>query len=364
MTGDISGTDISLTVPYGTDVTALVATFTTTGTSVIVEGGSQTSGPTANDFTNSVTYRVTAEDGTTQDSTVSVNSEEFYISPNIGKLCTVPTGSFKYSSDPADICTIDTFSLGESEITRAQFLAVMGADPSNSDHSSGTDNPVQTLNWYHCIAFCNKLSIMEGLTPVYTVTVGGTDIDFESLAYADIPTADNGDWNSLTTDWDANGYRLPTEMEWMWAAMGATLDARSGDIVNDINTDGLNKGYAGSTESGLSQNNIADYGWINANYDGKTHPVKEKLPNEVGLYDMTGHVAEWTWDLYGAWPSGTQVNYRGPNTGTKRTVVGGHWADWCSNEEYYLYARGEDLDGPGVKYELTASIIGFRVARY
>lgn len=142
------------------------------------------------------------------------------------------------------------------------------------------------------------------------------------------------------------------------------MDARSGDIVNGINTDGLNKGYAGSIESGLSQNNIADYGWINANYDGTTHPVKEKLSNELELYDMTGNVAEWTWDLYGTWPSGTQVNYRGPDTGTKRTAVGGYWADWCSNEEYYLYARGWDMDGPGVKYEQTASILGFRVARY
>ena len=79
------------------------------------------------------------------------------------------------------------------------------------------------------IAFANKLSIDEGLTPVYGVTVGGTPINWEALAYDDIPDASDNDWDAATADWDADGYRLPTEMEWMWAAMGVDQDAKPGD---------------------------------------------------------------------------------------------------------------------------------------
>ena len=86
-------------------------------------------------------------------------------SPNIGLLKVVPAGSFQRDSTVTNISTVTTaFRMSEKEITRAQFLDIMGTDPSYAIYSTGTDDPVQTTNWYHAIAFCNKLSIAEGLT--------------------------------------------------------------------------------------------------------------------------------------------------------------------------------------------------------
>jgi len=93
-----------------------------------------------------------------------------------------------------------------------------GNRSSDTGHSIGISDPVQHIDWYHAIAFCNKLSIAEGLDQVYSVS----GVDFTTLTYGGIPTSDDTDWDDANADWSANGYRLPTEMEWMWAAMGAT----------------------------------------------------------------------------------------------------------------------------------------------
>jgi formylglycine-generating enzyme required for sulfatase activity len=113
---------------------------------------------------------VTAEDSSTQSYTVVVNIDQGYFSDHIGYSCYIPAGSFQYSSNSEDVCSISSaFRLSECEITRTQFSTIMGTDPSLASQSSGNNDPVQTLNWYHTIAFCNKLSIEEGLSPVYTV---------------------------------------------------------------------------------------------------------------------------------------------------------------------------------------------------
>jgi len=122
--------------------------------------------------------------------------------------------------------------MSEKEITREQFEAIMGTDPTDITHSSGITDPVQKPRWYQAIAFCNKLSIAEGLTPVYEVGV----VDFNHLIYGDIPIGSDSAWNAVTATLTNNGYRLPTEMEWMWAAMGATSDRSNGYTGTGINT--------------------------------------------------------------------------------------------------------------------------------
>jgi len=110
----------------------------------------------------------------------------------------------------------------------------MREDPSDTEFSSGSMNdPVQNVNWYHAITFCNKLSIKENLSPAYSVKKDGQELDWKNLPSSAIPTRDNYDentadyddyedmvgdidWNNVVCDWDATGYRLPTEMEWMW----------------------------------------------------------------------------------------------------------------------------------------------------
>jgi formylglycine-generating enzyme required for sulfatase activity len=432
-----TGKTIAVAMPFGTDVTALVATFTTTGASVKVDSTVQTSGTTAHNFTSPVTYTVTAADATTQDYVVTVtvaanpakaitaftfptstgttiteaahtiavtvpfgtvvtalvptiaistgasispltgvannfttprtytvtaadSSTQAYVvtvtiasadytSVNIGTLKYVPAGSFQRDATSTNISTISAaFRMSRYEITRAQFLAVMGTDPSDLTYSTGTSDPVQMVNWYHAIAFCNKLSIAEGLTSVYSVS----GVDFSTLTYATVPTTSDPNWNAATATWTNTGYRLPTEMEWEWAAMGATSDRSNSYTGTDTNTTGYTKGYAGSIEAGGAQVNIGDYAWTSGN---KSHPVGTKLANELGLYDMSGNVWEWNWDWYDGYPTGTQTDYRGAASGAGHVLRGGAWSDGASATVAY---RSYNSDPNG-----RDGNIGFRVVR-
>jgi formylglycine-generating enzyme required for sulfatase activity len=235
----------------------------------------------------------------------------------------------------------------------------MGTDPSNTTYSSGTSDPVQKTNWYHAIAFCNKLSIAEGLTPVYAVT----GVNFETLTYNDIPTSTSTTWDATICDWSKNGYRLPTEMEWMWAAMGAPADGQGGGT----NTTGYAKAFAGSTGSN-SIGDYAVYGYFdNLKNAGQTttaqsNPVGSKTSgaNEIGLYDMSGNVWEGVWDKYGSYPLGERTDYRGAASGTERVERSGSWglnATVCTIAyRYHYFPYGEEA-------ELSADD-GFRVVRH
>jgi formylglycine-generating enzyme required for sulfatase activity len=189
------------------------------------------------------------------------------------------------------------------------------------------------VNWYHAIAFCNKLSIAEGLNPVYSVA----GVDFSSLAYADIPLNEDAAWSTAAADWDANGYRLPTEMEWNWAAMGAA-------------------GYFGKLYSGWNgRGSAGDCAWYSANSANKTHGVGAKQANELGIFDMSGNVWEWCWDLNGALPTGALADYRGAATGGDRVMKGGGWMDY----ETTLVLSYRLKYTPSIR----GGNVGFRVAR-
>ncbi|MBU1106261.1 MAG: SUMF1/EgtB/PvdO family nonheme iron enzyme [Candidatus Riflebacteria bacterium] len=273
-----------------------------------------------------------------------------YSSGNIGTLRAVPAGTFQRDETPANTSTVSTFRMSQYEITRAQFLAIMGTDPSYVTCSSGVSDPVQGTNWYHAIAYCNKLSKTEGLTPVYSVS----GVDFSTLTFAAIPTDTNATWDAATCNWNANGYRLPTEMEWMWAAMGA-------DTGNPgaTNTTGYAKAFAGSTGANL----IGEYAWYSVNSSNKTHPAGVgKTANELGLFDMSGNVWEWCWDWYsdnGTYPNyliaGGVNNYRGEVSGSLRVVRGGSFDR--SADRVTVASRG----GAGPSGQFYG--IGFRVVR-
>ncbi|PKL48960.1 MAG: hypothetical protein CVV42_08165, partial [Candidatus Riflebacteria bacterium HGW-Riflebacteria-2] len=249
-----------------------------------------------------------------------------YSSATIGTLKYVPAGSFQRDSDEANISIITKgFRMSQHEITRTQFSAIMGSDPSVTETSNGVTDPVQFTNWYCAIAFCNKLSIAEGLTPVYEVN----SVDFSTLTYAAIPTTTNTDWDAATCNWSANGYRLPTEMEWMWAAMGADQDSQPGAVSGGVNLTGYAKPFAGSNSS----NTVGDYAWSSDNSSFKTHPVGTKLANELGLYDMSGNVFEWCWDFFENYPSNTVYDYHGALTGSSGRVCRG--GSGGSNPSYF-----------------------------
>lgn len=281
-----------------------------------------------------------------QDSPMQLAPSNDYHSAIIGILKYVPAGRFQRNKNETNISVISTpFRMSEHEITRSQFKTIMGIDPSNPKVSSGTADPVQLVNWYHAIAFCNKLSLIEGLVPVYSVA----GIDFGTLAYDRIPKFDNPNWNAVTADWSANGYRLPTIAEWRWAAMGALFD----DPAATINATGYNKAFSGSSET----NKIGDYVWYYINSDFRSSPVGTKQPNELGIYDLSGNISEWCWDWerVDAYPSGTLIDYRGADSGKYRYAAGGNW---CFESFECAIDSGFGISPNGTDY-----YIGFRVVR-
>lgn len=267
------------------------------------------------------------------------------VSPTIGMLVSAPAGKFQRDAISANQSTVSPFYISKYEITRAQWRQIFGdtSDPSELKYSGSLQDPVQMVNWFHTIAFCNKLSLKEGLTPVYEVP----GVDFATLTFNQIPLTSNTDWNKVSVKWSADGYRLPTEMGWLWVAMGA--------VSKDT---GYLKPFSGST----GNNAIGDYvvyaynlGQPGAKTTMRTSGVGSKLTNELGIHDMSGNVWEWNWDGDVVLPSGLLVDYK---RGEREKIKVRHGGSWSQGSVYSAILRR----GSTSPYSRT-NACGFRVVR-
>jgi formylglycine-generating enzyme required for sulfatase activity len=232
------------------------------------------------------------------------------------RLMPVPGGSFRMGSDTAQDpwaqnnetpheVHLSPYYIGEHPVTQALWTAVMGENP--SDNKGGGQLPVENVSWYDAAVFCNRLSMEASLEPCYHI---GKAVYGRTSSGWVLPN--EGD---VRCDFEAKGYRLPTEAEWECAARGGP-DAILPGLL-----------YAGSDE-------LAQVGWYGQNSGNRTQEAGLLLPNALGLYDMSGNVWEWCHDWYASdyYKKSPRNNPHGPAEGAYRVQRGGsdfHGAHSC-----------------------------------
>jgi sulfatase modifying factor 1 len=176
--------------------------------------------------------------------------------------------------------TLSDFYIGKCEVTQKQWQDIMGSNPSNFKNCDNC--PVEQVSWYDVQEFIKKLNEKTG-----------------------------------------KNYRLPTEAEWEYAARGGA-SASSATATK----------YSGS-------NNLDEVAWYDGNSGNKTHPVGQKKPNELGIYDMSGNVWEWCNDWYGKYSNDSQTNPQGASSSSFRVLRGGSWLR--NDGDYRVSSRGSSM---------------------
>jgi len=244
----------------------------------------------------------------------------------------IPGGTFQMGTHflnrnederPRHEVQLPPFMMSKTEIGQKLWTEIMGYNPSEN---KGDNLPVTNVSFYEAVQFCNNLSTRSGLTPCYKIDKTHPDpnnlSNLDTLRYI------------VTCDWNASGYRLPTEAEWEYAARG-------GDILNKLQ-------FAGSNE-------VSEVSWNIDNSGNKTHPVGTKTPNQYGIYDLSGNVYEWCWDYYSQYYREKMLHPKGTEKGVYRVARGGSFN--CGIDSCSITARG------GFAPNFKGNNLGFRVVR-
>lgn len=280
-------------------------------------------------------------------------------------MVSVPAGTFTQTDSSANsyIHTVSGFSIGKYEVTYNLWYTVhqwaltngytfANAGMEGHDGTAGAAptsakcEPVTTVNWRDVIVWCNAYSQMMGYTPIYCSDSGfSTPLkDSSDGSYGSSVNTTAGSFDNPYVNWSANGYRLPTEGEWQYAA--SYQDGSSWTPYNYAS------GAAAYYNEAAATGAVA---WYSANSGSTTHVVGTKTANRLGIHDMSGNVYEWCWDWYGIWPMGSVNNYRGPASADNRIRRGGN----LSGSAFLLQAGSRSSNGPYGE----ANNLGFRVVR-
>ena len=227
---------------------------------------------------------------------------------------------------PVHTVTVSSFYMGRHDVTFDEYDAFCAATGSVTLDDLGWGRgkmPVINVTWFEAVSYCNWLSAREGLNPCYAVN--GTDV---------------------TCDFEASGYRLPTEAEWEYAARARGTKVRFGN----------GKEIADSAEMNFNAQVVTPFS-VAGSYRARSTPVDAFRPNDLGLFDMAGNVWQWCWDWYDVayYRKSAPSDPRGPASGAERVLRGGAWHNPADKSR----AMGRGYYNPNVRY----ADFGFRIVR-